>query len=274
MSRHLGFPARGRERRLAEYRRLDGYAHNVDLTLITLDIMEWLHPTAWLQLFGTFATIGVIAIIFAETGLLIGCILPGDSLLFTAGILTVVDSVNGQPFQKLSLPWLLIGGPIAAILGAQLGHWLGAKYGRKLFDRPDSRVFKQEYVAKAEYYFERFGPARAVVLARFIPIVRTFLNPLAGMLGMSRRRFFIWNCVGGVLWTDSLFLLGHFLGAEVPDVERYILPGVAVIIVLSLIPIIREMMRGRGDKGRSSGHGSNKNEPEESRPSLSGDSYR
>jgi membrane-associated protein len=242
----------------------------VDLTLVSLDLTEWLHPTAWLQLFGTFATIGVIAIIFAETGLLFGCILPGDSLLFTAGILTAVSTINGQEFQPLSLPWLLVGGPIAAILGAQLGHWLGAKYGRRLFERPDSRIFRKEWVEKAEYYFERFGPAKAVVLARFIPIVRTFLNPLAGICGMSPRRFFVWNTVGAIIWTDSLFLLGHFLGTKVPNIEAYILPGVAIILVLSVIPIVREMLRGRG----SSGNGTNKNASEESRPSLSGDSYR
>jgi membrane-associated protein len=241
----------------------------VDLATLPLDITEWLHPEAWLKLFGTFATIGVLLIIFAETGLLFGCILPGDSLLFTAGILTAVDSINGEEFQRLPLPWLLVGGPVAAIAGAQLGHLLGARYGRKLFDRPDSRIFKQEWVEKAEYYFNRFGPAKAVVLARFIPIVRTFLNPLAGMLGMDRRRFFLWNCVGAILWTDTLFLLGHFLGSEVPNIERYILPGVGVILVLSVIPIVREVL-----KGRKADRGPNKNGPEESRPSLSGDSYR
>ncbi|MEU9019411.1 DedA family protein [Actinomadura sp. NPDC048394] len=241
----------------------------MDLTTIPLDITEWLHPTAWLQLFGTFATIGVLAIIFAETGLLIGCILPGDSLLFTAGILTAVSTVNGQEFQSLSLPWLLVGGPVAAIAGAQLGHFLGARYGRRLFDRPDSKLFRREWVDKAEYYFNRFGPARAVLLARFIPIVRTFLNPLAGMLGMDARKFFVWNVIGGVVWTDALFLLGHFLGSEVPDIEKYILPGVAVILVLSVIPIVREIMKGRGG-----GNGPNKNDREESRPSLRSDSYR
>ncbi|WUH99618.1 DedA family protein [Spirillospora sp. NBC_00431] len=241
----------------------------MDLLTLPLNITEWLHPTAWLELFGTFATIGVLAIIFAETGLLFGCILPGDSLLFTAGILTAVDNINGEEFQKLPLPVLLVGGPIAAIAGAQLGHFLGARYGRKLFDRPDSKIFRQEWVEKAEYYFNRFGPAKAVVLARFIPIVRTFLNPLAGMLGMDSRRFFLWNCIGGIFWTDSLFLLGHFLGSEVPDIERYILPGVAVILVLSVIPIVREVL-----KGRKADRGPHKNGPEESRPSLSGDSYR
>lgn len=242
----------------------------MDLTSLPLSITEWLHPTAWLQLFGTFATVGVIAIIFAETGLLFGCLLPGDSLLFTAGILTAVSTVNGQEFQPLSLPWLLIAGPLAAIAGAQTGHWLGARYGRRLFDRPDSRIFRQEWVEKAEYYFNRFGPAKAVVLARFIPIVRTFLNPLAGVLGMDPRKFLIWNTVGAVMWTESLFLLGHFLGSQVPEIESYILPGVAVIVVLSLIPIIREVMKG----GPKSDQGPNKNGPEESRPSLSGDSYR
>ncbi|GAA3930332.1 DedA family protein [Actinomadura viridis] len=242
----------------------------MDLAFLSFSVTDWLHPAAWLQLFGTFATIGVIAIIFAETGLLFGCVLPGDSLLFTAGILTTVSSVNGQAFQPLSLPWLLVGGPIAAILGAQFGHWLGARYGRRLFDRPDSRIFRREWVDKAEYYFDRFGPARAVVLARFVPFVRTFLNPLAGMLGMRPRRFLLWNVIGAVLWTDTLFLLGHFLGAEVPGIERYILPGVAVILVLSAIPIVREMRRGRGETG----NGTNKNASEESRPSLSGDSYR
>jgi membrane-associated protein len=242
----------------------------VDLTLISLNITEWLHPEAWLQLFGTFATIGVLAIIFAETGLLIGCLLPGDSLLFTAGILTAVSTINGEEFQPLSLPWLLVGGPIAAIAGAQLGHLLGARYGRRLFDRPDSRIFRQEWVEKAEFYFNRFGPARAVVLARFIPIVRTFLNPLAGMLGMDRRVFLVWNAIGAIVWTDTLFLLGHFLGTSVPNIERYILPGVAVILVLSVIPIVREIMKGRKEER----NGTKKNDSEESRPSLSGDTYR
>ncbi|MEU6033777.1 DedA family protein [Actinomadura sp. NPDC047616] len=239
----------------------------MDLALISSNITEWLHPTAWLQLFGTFATIGVLAIIFAETGLLVGCLLPGDSLLFTAGILTAVTEVNGQKFQPLSLPWLLVGGPIAAIVGAQLGHWLGARYGRRLFDRPDSRLFRREWVEKAEYYFNRFGPARAVVLARFIPIVRTFLNPLAGMLGMPPRRFLVWNALGAVVWADAMFLAGHFLGTSVPDIERYILPGVAVILVLSVIPIVLEVRKGQR-------HGANKNGSEESRPSLSSDTYR
>ncbi|GAA3236778.1 DedA family protein [Actinocorallia longicatena] len=207
--------------------------------------MDFLHPEYWLGLFGAFAAIGVLVIIFAETGLLFGCILPGDSLLFTAGILTSVNQIGDTEFEKISLPVLLIGGPIAAIAGAQLGHWIGAKYGRKLFDRPDSRIFKKEWVEKAEHYFNRFGPEKAVVIARFVPIVRTFLNPLAGMLGMDAKRFLIWNTIGGIIWTDSLFLLGHWLGNKVPNIDKYIIPGVVVILIISVVPIILEMRKGR-----------------------------
>jgi membrane-associated protein len=219
----------------------------------------------------TFGVIGILAIIFAETGLLFGCILPGDSLLFAAGVFTVGSAASGIGLdQPLSLPVLLVGGPACAIAGAQLGHWLGARYGRKLFDRPDSRIFRQEWVEKAEHYFDRFGPAKAVVLARFIPIVRTFLNPLAGMLGMDGRKFFVWNVLGGVVWTDGLFLAGHFLGSKIPNIETYIMPGIVVIVLLSLIPIVREVMKGR----REARTAANKNASEESRPSLSGDSSR
>ncbi|WP_460364191.1 DedA family protein [Actinocorallia lasiicapitis] len=210
-----------------------------------LAAVEFLHPEYWLSLFGTFAAIGVLLIIFAETGLLFGCILPGDSLLFTAGILTSVNELNGTEFEQISLPVLLIGGPIAAIAGAQLGHWIGAKYGRKLFDRPDSRLFKKEWVEKAEYYFNKFGPEKAVVIARFVPIVRTFLNPLAGMLGMETKRFFVWNVIGAIIWTDSLFLMGHWLGASVPNIDRYIIPGVVVILIISVVPILLEMRKGK-----------------------------
>jgi membrane-associated protein len=208
-----------------------------------------LNPMDPKDLLQTFGLIGVWAILFAETGLLVGFFFPGDSLLFLAGVAAspVADSIFGDG-TRMSITGLLIGAPLCAILGAQLGHLLGAKYGRRMFERPDSKLFKREYVEKAEYYFEKFGPAKAVVLARFIPIVRTFLNPVAGTLGMPARKFFLWNVVGGVVWTDGIFLLGHFLGDTVPNIERYILPGVAVILILSVIPIIREVMKGRREQ--------------------------
>ena len=212
-------------------------------------LLDLLDPKWWLTMFGAFATIGVLLIIFAETGLLFGFFLPGDSMLVAAGIFAVPAAAASLGISPLSLPVLLIGAPLAAIAGAQLGHFLGAKFGRKLFDRPDSRLFKQEHVQKAEYYFEKFGPAKAVVLARFVPIVRTFLNPVAGVLGMDARRFFLWNVVGGLLWIESLLLFGYFVGAAVENIDRYILPGVFVIVLLSIMPIVREVIKNRKSGG-------------------------
>lgn len=212
-----------------------------------------LNPLDVKGLLKTFGLVGVWVILFAETGLLIGFFLPGDSLLFLAGVAAspVADELVGT---RLSLVGLLIGAPICAITGAQLGHWLGAKYGRKMFARPDSRFFKLEYVAKAEYYFQKFGPAKAVVLARFIPIVRTFLNPVAGVLGMPAKTFFMWNVIGGILWTDGIILAGWALAKQIrnviPDgqIDKYILPAVAVIIFISILPILIEMYRERRNK--------------------------
>ncbi|MBB5625688.1 DedA family protein [Sphaerisporangium krabiense] len=208
-----------------------------------MDLTNLLDAQWWIV---TFGLIGILVIIFAETGLLIGFFLPGDSLLVVAGMgasTAVAASVGlDAPFP---LAVLLICAPLCAILGAQLGHYIGAKTGPRLFARPDSRLFKQEYVDKAEHYFQKFGPARAVVLARFIPIVRTFLNPVAGMLGMPRATFLLWNVIGGVLWTESMLLIGYFAGSAIPNVDRYILPGAAVIIVLSVIPIVREVLKNR-----------------------------
>jgi membrane-associated protein len=208
------------------------------------------NPLSAKDLITTFGLVGIWVILFAETGLLIGFFLPGDSLLFIAGVgaSEIGAKVAGQP---LSLAGLLIGAPICAILGAQLGHLLGVKIGRKMFERPNSRLFKREYVEKAEYYFLKFGPAKAVVLARFIPIVRTFLNPVAGVLGMPARTFFIWNVIGGILWTDGLILLGYLLGGQLSanfPIDKYLLPVVVLIVGLSILPIVIEFVRERKKK--------------------------
>jgi len=208
-----------------------------------------LNPLNAKELLQTFSVYGVWAIMFAETGLLIGFFFPGDSLLFLAGIAAspAAAEIVGV---KLSLTMLVIGAPICAILGAQFGHFLGARYGRKMFDRPNSRIFKHEYVEKAEHYFEKFGPAKAVILARFIPIVRTFLNPVAGVLEMPARSFLIWNVIGGILWTDGVLLAGYFLSRQIQDVippdkiDTYLLPAILVIVLLSATPIFLEIFRG------------------------------
>ncbi|WP_442874976.1 VTT domain-containing protein [Actinoplanes sp. NBC_00393] len=213
-----------------------------------------LNPMDPKELLQAFGLPGVLAILFAETGLLVGFFFPGDSLLFLAGVAasSVADSIFGEG-AKLSIAGLLIGAPICAIAGAQFGHWLGAKYGRRMFDKPDSKLFKKEYVEKAEYYFEKFGPAKAVVLARFIPIVRTFLNPVAGTLGMPAKQFFIWNVVGAVLWTDGIILIGYLLAEQIyaaigDQIDHYILPVVALIILISVLPILIEILRERRAK--------------------------
>lgn len=214
-----------------------------------------LNPQDWLLLFGDYAVYGVWAILFAETGLLIGFFLPGDSLLFVAGVFASAFLV--EQGVQLNIWGLLIGGPIAAIIGAQTGHWLGARYGRGLFNKPESRFFRQEYVHKAEYYFNKFGPGRAIILARFIPIVRTFMNPVAGMLGVPAKKFLLWNVIGGIIWVDGIVLVAYFAAEQVinaiggPEhIDRYILPFVFVIVLLSVLPIFLEIIRERRKKSK------------------------
>jgi membrane-associated protein len=216
-----------------------------------------LNPTNPKDLLQAFGLVGVWVILFAETGLLVGFFFPGDSLLFLAGVAAspVAESIFGDG-TRLSLAGLLIGAPLCAIVGAQLGHFLGARYGRKMFERPDSKLFKREYVEKAEYYFQKFGPAKAVVLARFIPIVRTFLNPGAGTLGMPARQFFIWNVVGAILWTDGIILVGYLLAQRIyaaigEKIDHYILPVVVLIVFLSVLPILIELIRERKAKKKA-----------------------
>jgi membrane-associated protein len=215
-----------------------------------------LNPLNAKDLLKAFGVFGVWVILFVETGLLVGFFFPGDSLLFLAGVSAspVADEIVGT---HLRLDLLLVGAPICAIAGAQLGHLLGARYGRRMFDRPNSRLFKAENVAKAEHYFQKFGPARAVILARFIPIVRTFLNPVAGMLEMPARTFFVWNVIGGVLWTDGILLAGWGLARQItkvipPDkIDTYLVPVVLLIVLVSALPILIELFRGLRERRRT-----------------------
>ena len=199
------------------------------------------------SLLDTLGVAGVLLILFAETGLLLGFFLPGDSLLFVAGYATV--SLNSLHFT-LSLPAVLVAAPVAAIAGAQVGYEIGRRAGPRLFRRPDSRVFRQEYVEKTRDVFQAFGPGKAVVLARFIPIVRTFLNPLAGTVRMPVRDFTVWNVVGGLLWTIGLILLGHGLG-HVGFVRRHIEILAIFVVLLSVLPLLFELTRRRVRTRRS-----------------------
>jgi len=193
----------------------------------------------------TLGLVGILTIIFLETGLLIGLVFPGDSLLFLAGVgassvaATVFDGVH------LSLTGLLIGAPIAAIVGSQLGHWIGANYGRRLFDRPDGKFFNHERVASTERWLAKYGQGKAIVLARFIPFVRTLINPMCGIIQVPAKKFLLWNLIGAIIWTDGIIIAGYFLGEKLEgSVDKYLLPVIALIIFLSLLPVMGEVIRG------------------------------
>ena len=188
------------------------------------------------HLIETFGTIGLLVIVFAESGLLFGFFLPGDSLLFTAGLL----SSQGL----LSLPIVLVGCFVAAVAGDQVGYAFGVRVGPALFKRPDSRVFKQEYVEKASHFFERYG-AKTIVLARFVPVVRTFAPILAGVGTMRYRVFVTYNVLGALLWAVGITTLGYVLGEVIPDIDKYLLPVILLIIALSVAPIAVEVLRNR-----------------------------
>ena len=188
--------------------------------------------------------IGILAIIFAETGLLVGLAFPGDSLLFLAGVAASGSGAAILGDAHLSAPALFIGAPIAAITGAQVGHWFGNKYGRKLFDRPEGRFFNHQKVVATEKWLRKYGPGKAIVLARFVPFIRTLLNPMCGVIGMNAKKFFVWNVVGGVIWTQLVIGLGFILGEKLEgSVDAYILPIVGLIVVISLLPVLAEVFR-------------------------------
>lgn len=193
------------------------------------------------SLLTAFGTIGIAVILFAETGLLIGFFLPGDSLLFTAGLLCAGSAASPG---HLPLPWVLLAAAVGALAGAQTGYLLGRRAGPAFLARTRSRKIS-EGAARASEILERYGYAKAIVLARFLPIVRTVLNPLAGILAVPSRTFTLWQVLGGLLWTVGLVLAGYALGASVPNVDRYLLPIIAVIVVVSLIPVGLEIIRSR-----------------------------
>jgi len=200
------------------------------------------------HLLETFGVLGLFAIVFAETGLLIGFFLPGDSLLVLAGLVCAVGAQSNLDVH-LNLAVVLVGLFVSAVAGAQTGYFIGKKAGPALFSRPDSRLFKQEYVDKAQHYFDKYGP-KTIVLARFIPIVRTFSNPMAGVGGMPLRSFTTYNLIGGALWTIGVTMVGFVLGKTIPSAEDHLLVIEGIIILLSLLPIGIEVVRHRRTRER------------------------
>ncbi len=192
------------------------------------------------HLIGTFGLIGIMLILFAECGLLIGFFLPGDSLLFTAGL------VAAGGIAGLSLPplWaLVVAFAAAAVTGNLVGYWIGHRAGPAVFNKPDSRLFRTEYVERSHAFFERNG-AKTIVLARFVPIVRTFATVMAGASRMEFRRYALFSLIGGVLWAGGLTVLGYWLGS-VQLVRDHLEVFVLGVVVLSLVPIAVEYLRSR-----------------------------
>ena len=204
-----------------------------------------MNPLDAKEIVATLGTLGVLATLFIETGLLVGLLLPGDSLLFVAGI--AASGTAKELFgNQLSYTQLLIWAPIAATVGSQCGHWLGAKYGRPFFDRPNSRFFNQERVGQTEHWLIKYGLGKALILSHFIPFVRTLINPLCGIIGIPAKIFFIWNIIGSYIWTVSLITAGYLLGERLEgSVDKYLLPIVALIIALSLAPIAIEFLKDK-----------------------------
>jgi len=195
---------------------------------------SWLDPESLIK---KFSMIGLLVIVFVESGLMVGFFLPGDSLLFTAGLLSATTDL-------LPSIWVLvILIPIAAIAGDQCGYWIGRKFGPPLFNRPDSRFFKREFVDQTAAFFEKHGP-RAIILARFVPIVRAFVPVMAGTSHMNYRTFLTFDIIGGILWGAGVTTLGYFLG-QIQFVQDYIEFILLGVVAVSVIPVVLELNKAR-----------------------------
>jgi membrane-associated protein len=196
-----------------------------------------------LFLINTLGAVGVLAIVFAESGLFFGFFLPGDSLLFTAGFLA-------SQGRLINIYLLIAGVFVAAVAGDSVGYAFGRKVGPKIFSRDDSRFFKKRYLEDTKKFFEKYG-RKSVILARFVPIVRTYTPIFAGVGQMSYRIFFTYNVLGGFLWSVFLTGAGYFLGEFIPNADLYVLPTVLFIVFISILPPIFEFYRARRERAGS-----------------------
>ena len=192
-----------------------------------------MHPESLLEAFGT---LGLFAIVFAESGLLVGFFLPGDSLLFTAGLLASRGTLN--------FPLIVVGCAVFAIAGDQVGYVIGRRAGQALFRRPESRFFHKKNGERAKEYFDKNGP-KTIILARFIPVIRTFAPVVAGVGQMDYRKFVTFNVIGGILWGSGVTTAGYVLGESIPDIDKWLLPIIGVIVMVSFIPVFLELLKMR-----------------------------
>lgn len=186
------------------------------------------------QIIQTVGYLGVFGIIFAESGFLIGFFLPGDSLLFTAGFLA------SQGFFNINM--LVAGCFIAAVAGDSVGYFIGHKWGRRLFHRKDSFLFHKDHLMRAENFYEKYG-GKTIILARFVPVVRTFAPVVAGIGKMKYTTFLAYNLIGGFLWAACIPYAGYFLGRSIPDIDKVLLPVIGLIILISVAPTLVEIFK-------------------------------
>ncbi len=206
---------------------------------------EWLRPDTIITWLGPWALVGLALIVFAECGLLIGFFLPGDSLLFTAGLFVASGAIASPLWAVCAL---LVA---AAVLGNACGYWIGRTAGPAVFDKPRSRLFKPKHVVKTQEFFDRYG-TRAIVLGRFVPIVRTFITVMAGVGKMDARRYLTYSLLGGVLWAAGVTVLGYWLG-QFAFVKANIELILILIVVASVLPMVVEVLRARRHAARTPG---------------------
>ena len=186
----------------------------------------------------TLGLMGVLGIIFIETGLLIGIVFPGGEVVFLAGIAASGTGTQILGEANLSAPLLFTLAPVAAIIGGEVGYWFGKKYGRKFFERSNSRYFNLKMVETTEKLLIRYGPRKALIFGRFIPFARTLINPVCGVINLERKLFSTWNAIAAIIWTQVGIGIGYLLGDLIEgSVDKYLLPIVALIILISLMPI-------------------------------------
>ncbi len=197
----------------------------------------------------TLGLLGVLGIIFMETGLLIGLIFPGGEVVFLAGIAASGSGAAILGDAKLSAPLLFATAPIAAIIGGEVGYWFGKKYGRKYFMRADTRFFNNKMLATTEKWLHRYGPRKALIFGRFIPFARTLINPVCGVVHLDRKLFSTWNAIGAIIWTQVAIGIGYLLGEQLKDsVNYYLYPIIGVIVLITLIPLIARVYKERKEK--------------------------
>ncbi len=197
----------------------------------------------------TLGLLGVLGIIFMETGLLIGLIFPGGEVVFLAGIAASGSGAAILGDAKLSAPLLFATAPIAAIVGGEVGYWFGKKYGRKYFMRADTRFFNNKMLATTEKWLNKYGPRKALIFGRFIPFARTLINPVCGVVHLERKLFSTWNAIGAIIWTQVAIGIGYLLGEQLKDsVNYYLYPIIGVIVLITLIPLISRVYKERKEK--------------------------